>query len=66
MRALVVALLLVGGLAAVVPGADAMPYCDFRTICPGLVCIGSGDDHGYRACVGPGYCDPAACDPWVP
>ena len=62
---LVAACLAAAAAHVVLAPAEAMAECDaLHGPCPGIVCLGQGDDHGYRACVGPGYCDPAACDPW--
>ena len=62
---LLVTLSLVATFLAFVPSADAANGCIvLREPCPGIVCYGTGTYYGYLVCVGPGYCDPAACEPY--
>lgn len=64
---LLLALSLTLSVLAFVPTADAANGCTvLKGWCPGIVCYGTGSHYGYAICVGPGYCDPAACDPWLP
>lgn len=64
---LLTTLALMTATLAVVPTADAANGCTIlKGPCPGTVCYGTGSHYGYLVCVGPGYCDPAACEPWTP
>lgn len=64
--ALILAFSLAATFVALAPTTQAANGCTvLRGPCPGLVCYGTGDHYGYLVCVGPGYCDPAACEPYV-
>ena len=65
MRTILFALVLATSTIAFLPSAEAANgSIQTQSPCPGIVCYGTGSHYGYLVCVGPGYCDPAACEPF--